>query len=75
MERLRRRFPHTLVLNFAPAGEPSRVPAAPLVGRGPAASDEEICLQFLQAARGHGASAEERRVIWQALTEARLVQS
>ena len=73
MERLRRRFPHTLLLTFAPEGAPVPQQPAPVVaGGGPAPSDEEVCLRFFQEVRGHGASAEERRLIWQALTDTRL---
>ncbi|MGC4111994.1 MAG: exonuclease SbcCD subunit D [Nocardioides sp.] len=56
MERLRARFPHVLVLGFAPAGEelPSVVAATPQ-GR----SDHEIALDFVEAMRGGPASSEE----------------
>lgn len=72
MERLRRRFPHTLVLSFEPDGMPDQIPAlsVPVPGRG----DEEICLDFLRAVRGHGESADERRLVWQAVGAVRVVE-
>ena len=49
MERLRERFPHTLVLGFEPAsGVRTGVPVARVQGR----TDHEIALDFLDAVRG-----------------------
>ena len=58
MERLRARFPHTLVLAFAPAGAPA--PSADR--RHPrAARDHEIALDFVDELRGAPATDDESR--------------
>jgi len=60
MERLRRRFPHTLVLLFAPSQEPSAgVPLARTRGR----SDHEIALDFVRELRGQPASPAEEALL------------
>jgi exonuclease SbcD len=63
MERLRARFPHTLVLSFAPVGDsaPSMV-ARPARGR----SDHEVSLDFVRAMRGAPASADESALLQRA---------
>ena len=63
MERLRARFPHALVLSFAPAGEPvlSAV-AQPTRGR----SDHEVALDFVEAMRGAPASVDESALLLEA---------
>src|SRR4051812_9085024 len=63
MERLRARFPHALVLSFAPAGEPvqSVVTEPP---RGP--TDHEVALDFVEAMRGAPASVEESSLLLEA---------
>jgi exonuclease SbcD len=60
MERLRARFPHALLLSFAPAGQPapSVVAAAPR-GR----SDHQISLDFVAEMRGAPASDDESAVM------------
>lgn len=59
MEQLRRRFPHTLVLQFpAPATE-GHTPAPPSAGR----SDHGITLDFLEQVRGVPASAAEAALL------------
>ncbi|GAA2150617.1 exonuclease SbcCD subunit D [Nocardioides koreensis] len=56
MDRLRARFPHTLVLGFEPAsGDRAAAPAARLHGR----SDHDIALDFVAEMRGAAASDEE----------------
>jgi exonuclease SbcD len=63
MERLRARFPHALVLSFAPAGASSHdVVAAPARGR----SDHEVALDFVSAMRGAPATGEEAALLQQA---------
>ena len=60
MERLRRRFPHALVIAFEPAGgcaDPG--PAGLPRGR----SDHEITLDFVEALRGAPASEEESQLL------------
>jgi DNA repair protein SbcD/Mre11 len=66
MERLRVRFPHTLVIAFEPDGAaPHTVPAARPQGR----SDHAIALDFVAELRGAPASGEEAALL-QAATEA-----
>lgn len=56
MERLRRRFEHTLVLAFAPTGAaPVSSPVASVAGR----RDHDIALDFVSALRGVPASPAE----------------
>jgi exonuclease SbcD len=63
MERLRARFPHALVLSFAPSGEPVRsVVAEPARGR----TDHRVALDFVEAMRGAPASAEESSLLLEA---------
>ncbi len=60
MERLRERFPHTLVLGFDPAsGARSSVPLAQVQGR----SDHQIALDFLDEMRGDPASDDESALL------------
>jgi exonuclease SbcD len=60
MDRLRARFPHTLVLGFEPAGgDPASVPLARTQGR----SDHAISLDFLAELRGMPATAEESALL------------
>lgn len=60
MDRLRRRFPHTLVLGFEPtAGAPAGVPAAPPRGR----SDHAIALDFVEQVRGTPATEAESALL------------
>jgi exonuclease SbcD len=64
MERLRTRFPHTLVLAFAPAGGsvPSSLPTAAPQGR----RDHEVALDFVAELRGAPASDAESALLLQA---------
>ncbi len=63
MERLRRRFPHTLVLAFDP--ERAGAPAVPSARPG-ARSDHDIALDFVLELRGSPASAGESALLRQA---------
>ena len=63
MERLRHRFPHALVLTFAPSGEAARTPVGE-VPRG--RSDHEVALDFVQAMRGSPATDDEAALLLQA---------
>lgn len=64
MDRLRARFPHTLVLGFAPAGgAPSSTPAARASGR----SDHEVTLDFVEALRGAPATPAESALLREAV--------
>jgi DNA repair protein SbcD/Mre11 len=63
MERLRARFPHTLVLAFAPAGEP----APSLLAGAPAGrSDHRIALDFVEEMRGAPATDDEATLLLEA---------
>jgi exonuclease SbcD len=63
MERLRARFPHALVLSFAPAGEPVQSAVAqPARGR----SDHGVALDFVEAMRGAPASVDESALLLEA---------
>ena len=55
MERLRRRFPHTLMLTFEPPVRRSDSVPVRTVGR----SDHDITLDFVRAVRGNSADARE----------------
>ncbi len=60
MDRLRRRFPHTLVLGFEPAvGAPAGVPAAVPQGR----SDHAVALDFVEQMRGTPATEAESALL------------
>ena len=60
MERLRARFPHTLVIGFEPAGGERRgVPTAAPAGR----SDHAIALDFVEAMRGSAATRAEAALL------------
>ena len=60
MDRLRARFPHTLVLGFDPASGPvSSAPAARLQGR----SDHDIALDFVADMRGAAATEAEAALL------------
>ncbi len=63
MERLRRRFPHTLVLAFEPSSADAA--ATPTVRPG-ARSDHEIALDFVREMRGVAATDEESAVLQEA---------
>jgi DNA repair protein SbcD/Mre11 len=63
MERLRTRFPHALVLAFAPEGGPApQVVAASPGGR----SDHEVALDFVEAVRGAPATEDESALLLRA---------
>ncbi len=63
MERLRARFPHTLVIGFDPqSGLPAGAPAARVHGR----SDHEIALDFVVEMRGVAASVDESTLLREA---------
>jgi exonuclease SbcD len=64
MERLRRRFEHTLVLSFAPAGVAPAV-AAPQA-RATGLSDHDIALEFVSELRGVPASPAESALLLEA---------
>ena len=60
MDRLRARFPHTLVLAFQPVGaDTATTPAARTAGR----SDHEVTLDFVSALRGAPATRAESELL------------
>ena len=64
MDRLRDRFPHTLVLGFAPAGAPTpTTPAARATGR----SDHDVALDFVAELRGAPATSAESALLREAV--------
>ena len=74
MERLRRRFPDTLVLAFEPAGAQviPRTSAASLHERG----DLDLCCDFLtHVSGGNAASEQERGLLASALEGSRVARS
>jgi DNA repair protein SbcD/Mre11 len=73
MERLRRRFPHTLSLSFDPAG--TRRERASYADRAAGLGDLELCCAFLDHVRGREADDDERRVLRAALESERLPAS
>ncbi|QWC85113.1 exonuclease SbcCD subunit D [Nocardioidaceae bacterium] len=65
MERLRRRFPHTLVLAFDP---PTRVvTGVPAARLGAGRSDHDVTLDFLAEVRGSGADPAEAALLREAV--------
>lgn len=71
MERLRRRFPHTLVLQFDPQG--AAVPVRRYADRPVTADPVDVCCDFLGHVRGGAAATEdERKVLAEAVEAVRL---
>ncbi|MDA0566584.1 exonuclease SbcCD subunit D [Streptomonospora sp. S1-112] len=70
MDRLRERFPHTLVLDFAPEGEQPRDDRA-WARRTADRSEPELVLDFVDWARGAPATDEERRLVRAAFKDIR----
>jgi len=70
MEQVRRRFPHTLSLQFDPQGAP--VPVSTYAARVAQRSEVDVCCDFLSHVRsGNGATGAEREVIAGAVEAAR----
>jgi exonuclease SbcD len=70
MERLRARFPHTLMLAFEPAGAPTALRDYTSRVRG--RSDLDVCCDFVQHVRGGtGPSEAERDLLEQAVEAVR----
>jgi exonuclease SbcD len=72
MDRLRQRFPHTLVLGFAPRGVAVPISSyAAVLGR--RSDDVDVCCDFLAHVRGgHPATAEERALLAEAVEASRV---
>jgi exonuclease SbcD len=72
MDRLRRRFPHTLALAFEPeGGEPLAARPVRLTGR----PDIEVALDFVREVRGEPADHDERRLLDRALEACRVKET
>lgn len=71
MDRLRRRFPHTVVLSFEPEGAPATV-AASYRERLHGLDDLELVARFVHDVRGTDADAAERALLEEALTDGRV---
>ncbi|MBA3308538.1 MAG: exonuclease SbcCD subunit D [Nocardioidaceae bacterium] len=73
MERLRRRFPHTLVLKFEPAGAEARqshTVGTRVLGR----SDDEVISNFFTDVRGAAPTVDETPLLTQACDACRLTE-
>jgi exonuclease SbcD len=71
MDRVRRRFPHALALEFAPEGVP--VPVRSYAARVARRPDLDVCCDFLGHVRaGRAATDEERALLGEALEASRL---
>jgi exonuclease SbcD len=63
MEQLRRRFPHTLVLQFPTPAADHSMPARPAAGD----SDHAISLDFVRHVRGVAATTTESDLLLEAI--------
>ncbi|MGL5851546.1 MAG: exonuclease SbcCD subunit D [Phycicoccus sp.] len=61
MERLRRRFPHTLELRFDPEG--AVLPHRPYARRASASSEVDVCCDFLAHVRGGQTADDDERAL------------
>ncbi|WP_248962749.1 exonuclease SbcCD subunit D [Sphaerisporangium perillae] len=68
MESLRRRFPHTLALAFAPELTAQDAPRAPRLSGRP---EIEVALDFIREVRGEPADDDERRLLREAVEACR----
>ena len=74
MEQLRRRFPHTLLLQFDPQGAPVSVRS--YAQRTTSESDLDVCCSFLTHVRqGHGPTSEEQAVLASAVEAVRVLRA
>ncbi|GAB3525898.1 exonuclease SbcCD subunit D [Arthrobacter monumenti] len=71
MERVRSRFPHTLVLGFEPEGGDQRSAETYGARIGRAADDLEICCGFVEHVRGRSIESGERDMLRGALERSR----
>lgn len=71
MERLRKRFPHTAVLEFDPQGADA-APTTSYASRLRGLADAELLAGFVHDVRGRAASADELALLQEALTERRI---
>ncbi|WP_457962806.1 exonuclease SbcCD subunit D [Arthrobacter sp. D1-29] len=75
MERLRARFPDTLVLGFDPQGGAAKVPASYSSRLAQAQDDLSVCCGFLEHVRGRDATEPERQALTSALDNVRLQEA
>jgi exonuclease SbcD len=73
MERLRRRFPHTLALAFEPTGADLEVQSYAERVRG--RSDLDVALDFVAHVRGRGADDAERALLDEAFSAVRAAEA
>ncbi len=70
MERLRERFPHALLLEFAPeGGAPDRRPVTGAIAKRP---ERDVVIDFVEWARGAPVTPDERELVDRAVEEVRL---
>lgn len=75
MERVRTRFPDTLVLSFDPQGAEARTATSYSTRLAEAADDLGVCCGFLDHVRGRGASDAEEAALREALEAVRLQEA
>ena len=68
MDRVRRRFPHTLELSFDPERVP--VPVRAYAARVAQRADVDVCCDFLDHVRGGRPASEQERALLAAALEA-----
>jgi exonuclease SbcD len=74
MDRLRRRFPHAVVLAFDPQGA-TATPAGSYAERLRGLDDAELVAQFVEDVRGQEAAEDERALLQDALAAGRVRES
>lgn len=72
MERLRRRFPHTLAIAFEPAGGPAEHARASRIAE---RAELDVALDFVREVRGEAADDAERRLFEQAVEACRIKEA
>jgi exonuclease SbcD len=75
MERLRARFPDTLVLAFDPQGAAAKAQASYSTRLASAPDDLAVCCGFLEHIRGRSADQAEKAAIAAALDNVRLLEA
>ncbi|MDJ0358334.1 exonuclease SbcCD subunit D [Paenarthrobacter sp. PH39-S1] len=75
MERLRSRFPQTLVLAFEPADARTKGPTSYSDRVATAANELELCCGFLEHVRGRSTSVEDKAVLLGSLDAVRLQEA
>jgi exonuclease SbcD len=75
MERLRTRFPDTLVLAFEPEGAPAASPPSYSSRLAEAPDDLAVCCGFLEHVRGREPDTPEQAALTEALENVRLQEA